>query len=148
MKRGFTLVELLVVISIIGVLSALIISNLNDARARARDVRRKTNLNQLKTSLRLYYNDYQSYPNDAFGRYLPYCGAGGNQNCQEGDPFTVAGTTYMSQLPEYQYDQTGSGESFILKVILENGSDPDIAPSQSRCPGGTYAVTEYALCAD
>jgi len=146
--RGFTLIELIVVMSIIGVLATLIINNLNDARARARDTKRKQDLNQLKTAIRLYYNDNQSYPNDAFGRYLPYCGGTGTDNCQQGDQFSVDTTTYMNQLPEYQYDQTESGENFVLKVILENPSDPNIETSQASCPGYTYADTEYVLCAD
>jgi len=146
-NKGFTLIELLVVISIIGTLVGLIVNNMAGARARARDAKRKSGLNQLKTALRLYYNDYQIYPVDAFGRYLPLCGGGGD-NCQQGDQFSVSGTNYMSSLPEYQYDQIDSGDNFILKVILENASDPDIQPSQAACPGGSYADTEYAVCAD
>jgi prepilin-type N-terminal cleavage/methylation domain-containing protein len=142
---GFTLIELLVVISIIGVLATLVIANLNETRARARDLRRKQGLTQLKTALQLYYNDYKMYPNDNNGRYIALCGSG-TTSCQMGDPLTVGETTYMSSLPEYQYDQTQTGDSYILKVILENTSDPDLLPSQTRCPEGSYAATEYAVC--
>ena len=50
-QRGFTLIELLVVISILGVLAGLIVNNLNDSRARARDARKKQNLNQMNSSI-------------------------------------------------------------------------------------------------
>jgi prepilin-type N-terminal cleavage/methylation domain-containing protein len=147
MKRGFTLIELLVVISIIGLLATLVINNLNDARARARDLRRKSGLNQLKTGLRLYYNDYQTYPADANGRYIPLCGGA---NCQTGDTWAVGETIYMPSVPEYQYDfdETSNGENFTLKVILENEADPDIVPSQAACPGPSYAESEYVICAN
>ncbi len=145
MKRGFTLIELLVVIAIIGVLATLVINNLNDARGRARDLKRKSGLNQLKTALRLYYNDYQRYPADANGRYIPLCGGA---NCQTGDNWTVSGTIYMASMPEYQYnyDEASNGEYYTLKVSLENAADPDIAPSQAACPGGSYEATEYVVC--
>ena len=55
MKRtGFTLIELLVVISIIGLLAGLVISNVAGVRERARDVERKTDLDQIKKALRMY----------------------------------------------------------------------------------------------
>jgi prepilin-type N-terminal cleavage/methylation domain-containing protein len=147
MKRGFTLIELLVVISIIGILATLVVNNLNDARARARDLKRKSGLSQLKTALRLYYNDYQQYPVDANGRYIPLCGGG---NCDEGETFSVGETIYMPSMPEYQYDQIDD-ENFVLKVILENPSDPDILPSQAACPDGSFSgdpPREYAVCAN
>lgn len=60
--NGFTLIEILVVISIIGILAAFILPNLTGMRERAADVQAKNNLNQLKSALRLYYNDNQQYP--------------------------------------------------------------------------------------
>src|SRR3989304_7925641 len=81
-KKGFTLIELIVVISIIGVLSTLIINNLNDARSRARDTKRKQELSGLKIALRLYYNDYQTYPAaDAGNGDILGCGATGTDTC-------------------------------------------------------------------
>lgn len=45
-SRGFTLLELLIVIAIIGILSAMILVALNTARTRAKDVRVKSSVNQ------------------------------------------------------------------------------------------------------
>jgi prepilin-type N-terminal cleavage/methylation domain-containing protein len=64
-KKGFTLIELLVVIAIIGLLSTLSILALNQARARARDAKRISDVRQIQTALELYYNDSNNYPTTA-----------------------------------------------------------------------------------
>ncbi len=61
-KSGFTLVELLVVISIIGLLSSFAVVSLNTARTKARDALRKGEMAQLRTALVLYYDDNGQYP--------------------------------------------------------------------------------------
>ena len=62
--RGFTLVELLIVISIIGILSSLAIVSLNSARVKARDAQRGADFKQLYTALSLYYDNspMEQYP--------------------------------------------------------------------------------------
>ncbi|QQG52863.1 MAG: prepilin-type N-terminal cleavage/methylation domain-containing protein [Candidatus Falkowbacteria bacterium] len=61
-KDGFTLIELLVVIAIIGLLSTLSILALNQARARARDARRISDVKQISKALEIYYNESGNYP--------------------------------------------------------------------------------------
>lgn len=60
--RGFTLVELLVVIAIIGILSSVVLASLTNARAKARDARRVSDVNQIKLALELYYDSNNFYP--------------------------------------------------------------------------------------
>ncbi|MFA6170941.1 MAG: prepilin-type N-terminal cleavage/methylation domain-containing protein [Patescibacteria group bacterium] len=62
---GFTLIELLVVISIIGFLSTLGVVNLKNAREKARDTTRLSDLKQLKNAMEMYFNDNRQYPPSA-----------------------------------------------------------------------------------
>jgi type II secretion system protein G len=60
--RGFTLIELLVVIAIIGLLASIILANLAEARAKARDASRLSDMHQIQNALELYRATHPSYP--------------------------------------------------------------------------------------
>lgn len=56
-SKGFTLIELLVVVAIIGVLATIVLSSLSEARARARDAKRKSDLAQIGNALQIWALD-------------------------------------------------------------------------------------------
>lgn len=130
LNKGFTLIELLVAIAIIGILAAVLVANLVSARSRARDAAKKEGLNQMRTALRLYYNDNQAYP-AASGTRIADANCGGS--CVKGATFASGNTVYMKALPEYMYWQTDGGEGYHLRVALDNGSDSSIVENYDRC---------------
>jgi prepilin-type N-terminal cleavage/methylation domain-containing protein len=131
-KNGFTLIELLVVIALIGILSTLVLANLNSARERSRDAQRKADLRNIQTAFRLYYNDKGSYP-AAFPT--------------GGSPWLVSGITYMGTFPKdpltsqsYSYTYT-DGDNYTIDSCLENKSDDKCVTDASFCPVSSCRYT-------
>ena len=65
--KGFTLVELMIVIAIIGVLAVSLIPTLTGAQAKARDTGRISALTNIATSMISYKNDAGTYPGVLYG---------------------------------------------------------------------------------
>jgi type II secretion system protein G len=61
-KNGFTIIELIVVISIISLLASIVLVNVNGYLAKARDARRAADIAQLQKALEMYYADHGQYP--------------------------------------------------------------------------------------
>ncbi|OHB15230.1 MAG: hypothetical protein A2431_01885 [Candidatus Zambryskibacteria bacterium RIFOXYC1_FULL_39_10] len=66
-SAGFTLIELLIVIAIIGVLSSIVMANLNNSRNRAKDAAVKLAMGQMANLMALEYSATGSYCNLQYG---------------------------------------------------------------------------------
>lgn len=61
-ERGFSLIELLIVVAIIVIITAVAIPNLRTSRMQAQEAAAQKAINTLNTALEAYYADYQGYP--------------------------------------------------------------------------------------
>jgi type II secretion system protein G len=107
-QKGFTIIELLVVIVIIGILVALTLPNLFSAQARGRDTDRKNELKNLQQKLETYFNDNGGYPLTA---------------TWETDLGTSTDETEGPRADGYVY--VSDGDTYTLTADLENDDDPD-----------------------
>jgi len=139
--KGFTLVELLIVVGIIGILATLLMANFIGVRQRARDAQRKSDLRQIQSALEIYRSDISTYPATIYAASCPTSGS-----LSGGSP----ANTYMSKVPcdpssnaNYTYTQTGSGTGYTLITCLENLSDPqsDTALGGSDSCGSASTVS-------
>lgn len=120
--RGFTLIELLVVIAIIAVLAALVLAALSSAQKGSRDSKRKSDLNQYKTSL-------AQYASDRSGNFVSSGGAvnidstGGPLSVLKPDYYTAAGfATDPKSGQNYTYNSAGDTK-FGICATLERKSN-------------------------
>jgi len=136
-RHGFTLIELMIVIVIIGILTTIGIFAFQSSQLKARDSRRKSDLEQVTRALEMYYNDNGAYPLSNSGGEIVGCGSPNRVACPWGTPFSTT-VTYMVKLPKdpnaslsYYYEKSGNG--YRLYAHLENIQD-DALPSN----GSTY----------
>src|SRR6185503_1315815 len=67
-NKGFTIVELLIVIVVIGILAGLVITTYNGIQTKARNTERTTDLKTFQGQLEAYYANKGYYPgNDSLG---------------------------------------------------------------------------------
>ena len=85
-QSGFTLMELLVVISIIGFIASMLAVVFNDARMQSRDLKRVADLKQLQKAIETYNIDQSQYPQCYSGPAAQICGSPPG--------FTVAGNQF------------------------------------------------------
>ena len=62
--RGFTLIELLVVIAIVGILAAVVLTNISNARHSAFEARAQMEIRSFATAMQLYLSTHGDYPDD------------------------------------------------------------------------------------
>lgn len=145
--RGFSLVELMVVVGIISLLAAVGMMSFSDARAQSRDQVRQSDLKQLQLAVELYKAQNGQYPERGCG--VSSATSFAMQNC----PQYILNLTpdFIPTLPFD--DQTGTGGGFgywtnadrdaykIINTSVESITVTDYSDTFARCPaqGGACA---------
>ena len=62
-QKGFTLIELMIVIAIIGILAAIAIPQFSSYRAKSYNSASLSDVRNLRTDLEAYYAEWDEYPN-------------------------------------------------------------------------------------
>ena len=96
-QGGFTLIEMLVVMTIIAIMASVVIVSMGKSRARGRDARRKTDLKQLEIALITYYDEYRVFPSTNGVWFSSESGDGASYN--SGNYIPGLAPVYITNLP-------------------------------------------------
>lgn len=131
---GFTLIEILVVIAILGILATVGLASFRTAQMRSRDAQRKSDMRQLSGALEIFYNDYERYPGSVDGKVLA-CPSTTSTPCDWNNDsiFQDGETIYIRSMPEdpsnslnYYYAVDADYQGYSLYAHLENTQDTSI----------------------
>lgn len=143
--RGFTMIELLVVIGIMSILVTAGFSSYTNSQRRGRDARRKTDLETVRQALELYKSDNASYPNISAGTAANLSGATGplttptqyiNPTSFPSDPQNASGRYYY-----YRRNTTTTYDICTRLEVVE--TSPNSACTSVSC--GTPGNCNYGL---
>lgn len=146
-KRGFTLMEILVVVAIIGLLAAFSVVALSQAMKKGRDSKRKSDINQIGKFLGL-------------SCYLPDAGAGEYDLADLFEEIKIKNpqiTSFIKSAPKdpligtdnvsfYTYEVTANAEKCALYANLENENEPVTLPNLTvPTPGGGSGILQAEI---
>jgi prepilin-type N-terminal cleavage/methylation domain-containing protein len=154
-RKGFTLVELLIVVAIIGILASVVIVGLAPTQRSGRDARRISDIRQVQTALELYYAKCGYYPGTT--QAAAACGAFSQLTNDWGEMASALigsgiGVTNIPNDPlagkSYGYSSTPDGKGYALRAVLENPSygtlaaDSDGTVLSLDCADPAYCVRQ------
>lgn len=143
-ERGFTLIEILIVVAIIAVLASAVLIGLGPVQRQGRDARRISDLRQVQNALELYYAKCGYYPGTA--QPTSPCTAFSSIVAWSDVSSALVGSSIgVSQVPNdptagknYFYGTSATGNSYVLGTALE---DPNNSALQNSAQGTIFGVS-------
>lgn len=143
-QRGFTLIEMMIVVAIIAILVSILVPNLMRARSQAQTAACEGNLKEIATALELYETDHDTYPQSGnvdasntdllpYVQQVPVDPAAG-----PGKPYTFAVTTPDNGPASYTITCPGTHDPATLQAI--NNGDTNATHIQYGSQTGFAAV--------
>jgi type II secretion system protein G len=130
-NKGFTLIELMVVISIIGLLSSIVLASLKGARDKAKSVAFRESVMSFTKALELYRSDNGRYPGQPNSFFFLQLQPGIAPFYREGTDSNNKYTTFKAEMDKYikQFPTPTLPDSYFYYY-----SDPNV-----RCSGDSKA---------
>ncbi len=125
MRKGFTLIEILIVVAIIAILASVVLIGLGPTQQSGRDARRVSDLHEAQNAIELYFQKCGYYPG---GVESGACGSWAETKTWADLTAAITGSgigvTAMPQDPTagktYYYDSFNDGTTYTIGATLEN----------------------------
>ncbi len=137
--EGFTLVELLLVVLILGILILLAVANRGSQVAKGLDARKKADLHQLSVVFEDYYNDHGCYPPEEYFDEESDCGSDQMMPYINEIPCDPDGSPYDYHLSDDECSD------YWVYADLEWESDPAIEEVGCESGCGTDGLYDWGL---
>jgi general secretion pathway protein G len=134
-ERGFTLIELIVVVTIIGILAGIAIANVKFAQRKAREAALKQNLYTMRKAIDDFFADKQRYPND-LNELVP-------KYLRKVPPDPVTGQADWTTVQDNPAEGGESGSSDSSDPA-GGANAPGIMDVKSKAPGSTLENVPYS----
>ena len=124
MKKSFTLIEILVVVTIMSLLASIAAVSYSQFVKQGRDARRKTDIEQIRAAIEMYRNFNSVYPSSvSFGTGTiadPAPGTTIYMSKTPNDPMSISSSGYI-----YYYLSSPPNQDYKLCAYIEGGGTPD-----------------------
>lgn len=135
-RAGFTLLELLIVMMVVGALAGIVLVTYPASQRRARDTQRKSEVKQYHTALEAYANRSNNfYPAGADGNMVAQCGTLRLAACPD-DP---------QGLNPYRYQSNVGGTLYVVWARLEQKDDAGSVQFFVSCSTGVSGETKFGI---
>lgn len=152
-QRGFTLIEMLVVLAIIGIIFTIVITSLGRARIKSRDRKRVADMQHILVALELYKEKNGAYPGLCSPNSVPISA----EKIAPGSAVALELQPYMGTVPTdplydddpanyyYAYDPMhyrNDGVNWATVVAIRRFEDQPVTPDRQTNSGGDLQINQ------
>jgi general secretion pathway protein G len=118
-EKGFSFIEILVVVTIIGIIATIGLVTYTEFLKQSRDAKRKGDIEQIRAAIEIYKSNNNSYPTIDITNQTDIC---------DDMPACASGVYYLRKVPDdpkndtYEYVYSSDGSDYTLCALLEQGS--------------------------